>query len=64
MCQSLKGYVRYKTIFRHKVALDAQLLNFFIWRKNNALFSRYLDFCVFVKSTDLKICDVIMGIVS
>ena len=23
---------------------------------------RYLDFCVFVKSTDFKICDVITGI--
>ena len=32
---------------------------FFIWRKN-VLFSRYLDFCVFVKSTDFQTHDVIM----
>ena len=25
-----KGYLRYKTIFRHKVALSMQLMNFFI----------------------------------
>ena len=41
----LKGYLCYKTIFCHTVALDAQLMSFFIWRKNYALFSRYLDFC-------------------
>ena len=28
---------------------------FFIWRKNVS-FLRYLDFCVFVKSTNFKIC--------
>ena len=33
---------------------------FFIWRKNVS-FTRYLDFCVFVKSTYFKICDVIRG---
>ena len=27
---NFKGYFRYKTIFCHKVALDAQLMNFFI----------------------------------
>ena len=32
---NLKGYLRYKTTFCHKVARDAQLMNFFIWRKNN-----------------------------
>ena len=37
---------------------------FLIWRKNNISFSRYLDFCVSVKSTDFKICNVIIGIVS
>ena len=37
---------------------------FLIWRKNNISFSRNLDFCAFVKSTDLKICDVIIGIPS
>ena len=26
----IKGYLRYKTIFCHKVALDAQLMIFFI----------------------------------
>ena len=35
---------------------------FFTWRKNNVLFSRYQDFCVFVKSTDFKISDVIISI--
>ena len=56
-----KGYLRYKTIFCHQVALDAQLMNFFIWNKNNVSFSRYLDFRVFVKSTNFKICDVIIS---
>ena len=37
------------------------LMNFFIWGKNVS-FSRYLDFSAFVKSTDFKICDVIIGI--
>ena len=37
-------------------------MNFFIWRKNNVLFSRYRDFCVFVKPTDFKICDIIISI--
>ena len=58
----LKGYLRYKTIFCNKVALDAQLMNFFIWNKNNVSFSRYLDFCVSVKSTNFKICDVMISI--
>ena len=57
-----KGYLCYRTIFCHKVALDVQLMNFFIWSKNNVLLSRYLDFFVFVKSTDFKICDVIISI--
>ena len=26
----LKGYLRYKTVLCHKVALDVQLMNFFI----------------------------------
>ena len=29
-----EGYLRYKTIFCHEVALDVQLMNFFIWKKN------------------------------
>ena len=36
-------------------------MHFFIWRKNSVSFSRYPDF-VFVKSTDAKICDVIISI--
>ena len=31
-------------------------------RENNVWYSRYLNFYVFVKSTDFKICDVIIGI--
>ena len=38
------------------------MIFFFIWRKNNALFSRYLDFYFSVKSTDFTICDVIIDI--
>ena len=30
---TLKGYLHYKTIFCHTVALDAQLMNFFVWVK-------------------------------
>ena len=37
-------------------------MNFFIWRKNNVSFSIYLDLCVLEKSTNFKICDVIIGI--
>ena len=37
-------------------------MNFFIWRKNNFSFSRCLDFCIFGKSTNLKICGVIIDI--
>ena len=40
----LKGYLRYKTVFYHKIALDVSLMKFFIWRQNNVLFTRYLDF--------------------
>ena len=59
--ERVKGYLRYKTIFCHKVDLDAKLMNFFIWSKNVS-FSRYQDFCVFVKSTSFEICDVIINI--
>ena len=37
-------------------------MNFFIWRNNNVSFLRYLDFCVFVKSTDFKIRGIIISI--
>ena len=57
-----KGYFCYKSILCHKVTLDVQLINFLIWSKNNVSFSRYGDFCVFVKSADFKICDVIISI--
>ena len=58
----LKGYLRHRTILCHKVALDVKLMIFFIWRENNVSFSRYLYFCVFVKSSDFKICDAIISI--
>ena len=35
---------------------------FFIWRKNKASFLRDLDFRVSVRSTEFKICDVIISI--
>ena len=57
-----KGYLRYKTILCHKVALDVQLMNIFIWRKKNISFSRYREFYVFAKFPDFKICDVIISI--
>ena len=43
----LKGYLRYKTILFHKVALGVQLMNFFIWRKKCFVLeiSRFLCFC-------------------
>ena len=34
----------------------------FHWKANNVSFSRYLDFCVFVESTNFKTCDVIIYI--
>ena len=58
----LKGHLHYKTILCHKVAFDVYLMNFFIWRKNNASFSRYGDFSIFVKLADFKICDVMTSI--
>ena len=58
----LKGCLRCKTIFSHKVTLDV-INDFFNWRKNYFSFSRYLGFCFFcVKSADVKICDVAIGI--
>ena len=56
--EDFKGYLRCKFTSCDKVALDVQLMIFFIWRKNGVSFSRYLDFCIFVKSTDFKIGDV------
>ena len=37
-------------------------MNFFIWRKIDVSFTRYLDFYVFEKPTNFKICDVIIDI--
>ena len=34
----IKGYLHYKTIFCHKVALYVQLMDFFIWNENNVSF--------------------------
>ena len=59
---NIKGYLCQKTILCHKTALDVQLMNFFIGRKNKVSFLRYRDFCVFVKPADFKICDVIISI--
>ena len=58
---NIKGYLCYKTILCHKVVLDVQLMNFFIWRKNLS-FSRYQDFYVFMKFADCKTWDVIISI--
>ena len=62
--ERVKGYLRLrlkvtKPLFYHEVAFDVSN-DFFIWRKNVSL-SRYLD-CVFVKSTNFKIRDVIISI--
>ena len=58
----LKYYLSHRTIFCHDVVLDVYLMNFSISRKNNVLFLRYLDICVFVKPTNFKICDTIISI--
>ena len=49
-------------LFCHEVGLDAQLMNFFYlkWKCFVLEISRFL--CFFVKFTDSKICDVIIGI--
>ena len=57
-----KGYLHCKTIFCNKVAFDVQLI-FFIWRKSDVSFSRYLD-CVFMRSTDFRIFDIIMALLN
>ena len=46
-------------LYFHEVAHGVQLMTFFIWRKSNTSFSRYLDFCVFLESTGFKICDAL-----
>ena len=57
----IKGYLRYKSIFCYMVALDVQLIIFFYLRKI-CFFLEICSLCVFVKSTNFKICDVIIGI--
>ena len=47
-----KGYLRHETILYHKLALDVQLMDLFIWRKNIS-FPRYQGFCLFMKPVDL-----------
>ena len=50
-------FIKVTSATRLFLALDVYMMIFF-----NVSFLRYLDFCVFVKSTDFKICDVIIGI--
>ena len=50
--RDIKGYLSKKIFFCHTVALDKSWIIFFIWGKNNILFSRYLDFCVFGEFTN------------
>ena len=57
-----RSYLRDKTIFCNKVTLDVLLMNLLFEEKSNISFLRHLDFCVFVKSTGFKICDIIIGI--
>ena len=49
-----KGYLRYKSIFCHKVALDVQSMNSLFEEKMFRSLEVSLDFCDFVKSTDFK----------
>ena len=45
---TFKGYLRYKTIFCNKSALDVQLMNFFYLKKKQCFvleISRFLCFC-------------------
>ena len=55
----LKGLRRLQNYFPHNVVLGI-LKIFFLFEK--VLFSSCLDFCIFVKSADLKICDITIGI--
>ena len=58
---SLKVTSAKKLFFVINEPLMCNLMNLKIWRKN-VLLSRYLDFYVFVKSADFKICDAIISI--
>ena len=58
-----KYYLHHTLIFYHKVVLDVYIMNrFFYLKKIDFSFSRYLDFCAFVKYTNFKICGVILDI--
>ena len=60
-----KGYRRCKTIYCNKMALDCNCAFRYILVISLyyiSSFSRYLNFYVFVKSTNFKICDVIISI--
>ena len=48
------NYVRKKNFFHVIIVLNVQCIIFFTWKKNDVLFSIYLDFCVFGESTNLK----------
>ena len=58
----VEGYLCYKTILCHKIALDVYLMNFFNLNKKNVSFSRYHKFCIYVKPADFKLCDIIISI--
>ena len=36
------------------------MIGYFYWKTTNVLFSRYLDFCIFVNTANFKIYDVII----
>ena len=58
-----KYYLHHTFIFYYKVVLGLYVMNrFFYLKKIDFYFSRYLDFSAFVKSTNFKICDVILDI--
>ena len=45
---NIKGYLRYKTVLCHKVALDVQLMNFFYLKKKKMFRSRDTEIFVFL----------------
>ena len=63
-CSASKSHVRYSYLSIPVTCAFEQFSQRF-WkdiRKNNVWFSRYLDFCVFGKSTYFKFCDFIIDI--
>ena len=61
-CNTLKGYLHYKTITSQNVSSEAQIKNFFISKKNYIPFSRYSSFYIFNYPMIHQICDVTMSI--